>query len=206
MKQRFFIPKSDRKLGDRYELLEALGDGSYGWVWRSQRLSDDAIVAVKIPKEQGGKNQDLAEGEFLIGQEPHPNVISVHWMGRVPPEREWYAIEMEYFPSQTLARLLDEGTQGFVSSYNRILDIYEQILAGVAHLHSLGISHGDLKPQNILVSGDRVKLTDFGSSVLPEDMYIRTHENGGTILYSAPEFAGTTWHKQKSTGLFKGDI
>lgn len=205
MRQRFFIPKTDRKLGDRYELLESLGDGSYGWVWRAQRLSDDAIVAVKIPKEQGGKNQDLAEGEFLIGKEPHPNVITVSWMGRVPPEREWYAIEMEYFPSQTLARLLDEG-QGFVTSYDRVLGIYKQVLAGVAHLHTLGISHGDIKPQNILVSGDRVKLTDFGCSVLPEEMYIRTRENGGTILYSAPEFAGTTGRKQKSAALFKGDI
>jgi eukaryotic-like serine/threonine-protein kinase len=206
MKQRFFIPKTDRILGDRYELLESLGDGSYGWVWRAQRLSDNAIVAVKIPKEQGSRNRDLAEGEFLIGQEPHANVIEVYWMGRVPPEREWYAIEMEYFPSQTLARLLDEGEQGFVGSYSHILNVYKQVLSGVSHLHLLGISHGDIKPQNILVSGDRVKLTDFGCSVLPEEMYIRTRENGGTILYSAPEFAGTTWHKQKSADFFKGDI
>ena len=206
MKQRFFIPKTDRKLGDRYELLECLGDGSYGWVWRAQRLADNAIVAVKIPKEQGSKNQDLAEGKFLIGKEPHSNVVEVYWMGRVPPEREWYAIEMEYFPSQTLARLLDEGEQGFVGSYSRILKVYEQVLSGAAHLHSLGISHGDIKPQNILVLGDRVKLTDFGCSILPEEIYIRTRENGGTILYSAPELAGTIWHKQKSADLFKGDI
>ena len=206
MRQPFFIPNSDLKLGDRYELLEALGDGSYGWVWRAQRLLDDVVVAVKIPKEQSGTKQDLAEGEFLIGQSPHPNVVEVYWMGRVPPEREWYAIEMEYFPSQTLARLLDEGSQGFVGSYSRILEIYAQVLDGVAHLHALGISHGDIKPQNILVSGDRVKLTDFGSSVLPEDMYIRTHENGGTILYSAPEFAGSSWRKQKSSALLKGDV
>lgn len=76
-------------------------------------------------------------------------------MGRVPPEREWYAIEMEYFPSQTLAQLLDKQTQGFVASYKKVLDIYQQVLAGVAHLHDLGMCHGDLKPQNILVSGDR---------------------------------------------------
>jgi serine/threonine-protein kinase len=62
---KFFIPRADRRLGDRYELLECLGDGSYGWVWRSQRLEDNRIVALKIPKQQGARNKDLAEGSAL---------------------------------------------------------------------------------------------------------------------------------------------
>jgi eukaryotic-like serine/threonine-protein kinase len=205
-KNRYFIPSVDRQLGSRYELIEALGDGSYGWVWKAQRLDDNVIVAVKIPKAQSGKNSELAEGEYLINQPSHPNVISVYWMGRVPPEREWYAIEMEYFPSHTLARLFDEGKQGFVSSYSKILGIYEQVITGVNYLHSLGMSHGDIKPQNILISGDQAKLTDFGCSLLPEEIYSRTRENGGTILYSAPEFAGTTHREKDAQQIFKGDI
>jgi eukaryotic-like serine/threonine-protein kinase len=190
-KTRYFIPSIDRQLGSRYELIEALGDGSYGWVWKAQRLDDSAIVAVKIPKAQSGKNSELAEGEYLINQPSHPNVISVYWMGRVPPEREWYAIEMEYFPSHTLARLFDEG---------------KQVITGVNYLHSLGMSHGDIKPQNILISGDQAKLTDFGCSLLPEEIYSRTRENGGTILYSAPEFAGTIHREKDAQQIFKGDI
>ncbi|WP_414569515.1 protein kinase domain-containing protein [Nostoc sp. CCY 9925] len=205
-KSKFFIPRPDRRLGDRYELLECLGDGSYGWVWRSQRLEDNQIVAVKIPKEQSATNEELAEGSALVGAELHPNVIQVFWMGRVPPEREWYVIEMEYFPSLTLSQLLDKGEQGFVASYKRILDIYQQVLAGVEHLHRLGMSHGDIKPQNILVSGDQVKLTDFGCSVLPDDMYARTRENGGTILYSAPEIVGSSVKGRSAETLFKADI
>lgn len=205
-RSRYFIPNSDCKLGDRYELLECLGDGSYGWVWKAQRLSDNAIVAVKIPKAQGSSNSELAEGESLLNQQAHPNVVSIFWMGRVPPEREWYAIEMEYFPSHTLARLLDEGEQGFSASYWKILDIYNQILTGVIYLHDLGMSHGDIKPQNILVSGDLVKLTDFGSSLLPEEIYTRTRENGGTVLYSAPEFAGVMHRNKDPKRIFKGDI
>lgn len=187
---RFFVPRADRRLGDRYELLECLGDGSYGWVWRAQRLVDDQTVAVKIPKQQGASDAELMEGSPLIGHGPHPNVIEVYWMGRVPPD--WFVIEMEYFPSVTLARLLDGGDQGFVVSYERILALYAQVLAGVGYIHDCGMSHGDIKPQNILVSGEVAKLTDFGASAWPEDLYVRSRENGGTVLYSAPEAVGST--------------
>lgn len=190
--EKYFVPRADRRLGDRYELIECLGDGSYGWVWKAQRMADGAIVAVKIPKAQGKRNEELAEGSSLIGQSPHPNVVNVYWMGRVPPEREWYVIEMEYFPSVTLAQMLDQGEEGFVASYARLLAVYEQVVCGIAHLHAVGMTHGDIKPQNILVSAEQVKLTDFGASILPEDMYARTRENGGTILYSAPEIVGST--------------
>lgn len=206
MTTKFFVPRADRRLGERYELVECLGDGSYGWVWRAQRLSDGAIVAVKIPKAQSKRNEELAEGSPLVGQSPHPCVIDVYWMGRVPPEREWYAIEMEYFPSITLAQLLDKGEEGFVASYDKLLGVFEQVLEGCGHLHRLGMSHGDIKPQNILVSADRVKLTDFGSSVLPEDMYARTRENGGTILYSAPEIVGATMSTRDNNARFLSDI
>lgn len=206
MTTKFFVPRADRRLGERYELVECLGDGSYGWVWRAQRLSDGAIVAVKIPKAQSKRNEELAEGSPLVGQSPHPCVIDVYWMGRVPPEREWYAIEMEYFPSVTLAQLLDKGEEGFVASYDKLLGVFEQVLEGCGHLHQVGMSHGDIKPQNILVSAERVKLTDFGSSVLPEDMYARTRENGGTILYSAPEIVGATMSKRDNNARFRSDI
>jgi eukaryotic-like serine/threonine-protein kinase len=206
MTTKFFLPRADRRLGDRYELVECLGDGSYGWVWRAQRLSDGAVVAVKIPKAQGKRNEELAEGSPLVGQPSHPCVVDVYWMGRVPPEREWYAIEMEYFPAVTLAQLLDAGSHGFVASYDKLLGVFEQVLEGCAHLHQIGMSHGDIKPQNILVSADRVKLTDFGSSVLPEDMYARTRENGGTILYSAPEIVGATFSTRESASRLSSDI
>lgn len=202
----FFIPRADRRLGSRYQLLECVGDGSYGWVWRAQRLEDDQIVAVKIPKEQGARNEDLAEGSALIDNAPHPNVIEVYWMGRVPPELEWFAIEMEYFPSVNLAQRLDKADKSFVSSYQNVLDIYSKVLEGSAHLHLLGMSHGDIKPQNILVSGKDVKLADFGSSALPQEMYARTRENGGTILYSAPELVGSTFKTSNIEELIRADV
>jgi hypothetical protein len=206
MTTKFFVPRADRRLGSRYELVECLGDGSYGWVWKAQRLVDSSIVAVKIPKAQGKRNEELAEGSPLVGQAPHPCVVDVYWMGRVPPEREWYVIEMEYFPSVTLAQILDQSEEGFVASYARLLGVFEQVLDGCAHLHRVGMSHGDIKPQNILISAECVKLTDFGSSVLPEDMYARTRENGGTILYSAPEIVGATLAPRDASARYLSDV
>ena len=203
---KIFIARTDNRLGDRYVLHECLGDGSHGWVWKAQKTEDDSIVAVKIPKDQSGSIKDLAEGKELIGKPSNPNVIDVYWMGRVPPDNEWYAIEMEYFPSQTLSFLMDNVESGFVASFDRIFKIYSQILQGINHLHSLSMAHGDIKPQNILVSGDQIKITDFGSSVMPEEMYVRTRENGGTILYAAPEAAGVTMRGRTLEECIKSDI
>lgn len=127
-------------------------------------------------------------------------------MDWVPPTREYFAIEMEYFPSSTLAELLDSSAGGFVKSYAKLLGLFEQVLVGVAYLHGIEMCHGDIKPHNILVSGDTAKITDFGSSVWPEDMYARTRENGGTILYSAPELASTLLRGRSMQDLFLGDI
>ena len=59
------------KLGNRYRLDHCLGDGTYGFVWKAERLDDNEIVAIKIPKSQGGRDSDLEEGRALKDAEPH---------------------------------------------------------------------------------------------------------------------------------------
>ena len=136
-------------------------------------------------------------------------MIEIYGMGRVPPEREWFAIEMEYFPSESLAQKLENRSHNFGNTYQRLFAIYRQVLDAVQHLASLEIpiSHGDIKPHNILIGqGDLVKLTDFGSSALPEEIYVRTRENGGTVLYSAPEYSDCVSRKGTFDELMSGDI
>ena len=203
---RFFVPSADRRVGGRYELIECLGDGSHGWVWKAERLSDNAIIALKIPKNQGGSNSELEEGALLVDTPPHPNVVSIFWMGRVPPEREWFVIEMEYFPARTLAQAFEDKETSFAASYAAIFATYLQVLQGVAHLHQLGMAHGDIKPHNILLSGEQAKVTDFGSSLQPEEMYVRSRENGGTILYSAPEMLGILGPGRRKSDPFLADV
>lgn len=209
IKSAHFLPGTNKRLGNKYLLLECLGDGSHGWVWRAERLADGAIVAVKIPKDLTKDDRLLAEGKELLAIESHPNIVQIYDMGRIPPENEWFFIEMEYFPSQSLAQKLEQRSQNFGNTFERLFQIYKQVLEAVEFLATLStpISHGDIKPHNILVgAGDLVKLTDFGSSALPEEIYVRTRENGGTVLYAAPEYSDSVSRKGTFDDLLRGDI
>ena len=209
IKSAHFLPGTNKRLGDKYLLLECLGDGSHGWVWRAERLIDGAIVAVKIPKDLTKDDRMLAEGKELLNIDTHKNIVRILDMGRVPPENEWFFIEMEYFPSQSLAQKLEQRAQHFGNTFERLFGIYAQVLDAVGFLANFQtpISHGDIKPHNILVgAGDLVKLTDFGSSALPEEIYVRTRENGGTVLYAAPEYSDSVSRKGSFEDLLRGDI
>ncbi|MCV3262759.1 protein kinase [Vibrio harveyi] len=146
-------------------------------------------------------------------------------MGRIASEKHLYVIEMEYFPSETLAQKLENrefhlnsSEKAFpgneyecvaVNSPKYYFNVFEQVLDAVEYLSDLvpPISHGDIKPHNILIGqNDLVKLTDFGSSALPLEFYVRTRENGGTVLYSAPEFCDCGSRKGTTKELLFGDV
>jgi len=167
-------------IGNRYRLDSCVGIGSYSKVWKAERLSDGEIVAVKILNVQKGRTSDLGEGQALVNAARHRNVVAVYWMGHVPPDYEIFVIEMEFFESRTVGSLLGSKDERFTAASPFLFDVYMQILDGVAHLHEMGISHGDISPKNILIQDDLVKITDFGGSSLhSRDVhYVRSRRYG----------------------------
>ncbi len=182
-----FRPQVDMNIGDKYLLKEFIDEGSFGYVWKAVNLENRQIVALKIPKDQERGDNTLSEGKEFIDSH-HPNVISLYWMGRVDGV---FLIEMEYFRGYKLSDELCET--GFKSprTFEEIYKLFLQILDGVEYIHSKHICHGDIKPQNILTDGKIVKITDFGTSKLIEDLFIKTIDGGGTWAYMAPEVAGS---------------
>lgn len=182
-----FQPQIDTNIGNKYLLKEFIDEGSFGSVWKAVNLDNNEIVALKIPKDQERGDNTLSEGKEFIGSY-HKNVVKIIWMGRIDG---LFLIEMEYFNGHKLSDELCE--KGFKSprTFEEIYKLFLQILDGVEYIHSKNICHGDIKPQNILTDGKVAKITDFGTSKLIEDLFIKTIDGGGTWAYMAPEVAGS---------------
>lgn len=182
-----FQPQVDTNIGNKYLLKEFIDEGSFGSVWKALNFEDNEIVALKIPKDQERGDNTLSEGKEFIGS-CHRNVVKIKWMGRIDG---LFLIEMEYFNGHKLSDELCES--GFKSprTFEEIYRLFLQVLDGVEYIHSKNICHGDIKPQNILTDGKVAKITDFGTSKLIEDLFIKTIDGGGTWAYMAPEVAGS---------------
>jgi len=182
-----FFPAKDTKIGNKFILQEFIDEGSFGSVWKSVNLETNEIIALKIPKDQEKSDRTLSEGKEIVGC-AHPNVIIIKWMGRVDGV---FVIEMEYFPGHKLSdELSDKGLKN-PRTFKQVFNIYIKILQGLLFIHNKNIVHGDIKPQNILISGDEIKITDFGTSRFVDDVFVNTTDGAGTWSYMAPEVAGT---------------
>lgn len=173
-------------LAARYELIDVLGHGSFGDVWKARVLDDGAIVALKIPRDQELGEESLRREPDLMRAFDHPNIVRVngcHTLGST------FVIEMEYVEGHNLGEMLDGANRDNPLSYRRILHWTEQILKGLQVIHKAHVVHSDIKPQNVLIDvrGD-AKLVDFGTSRRIEDVLVYTQRQG-TEAYWAPEVA-----------------
>jgi serine/threonine protein kinase len=143
-----------------YELLELVGRGGMGPVYRARDTLLDREVAVKILSDEWqadtGLQDRFGREAKIIARLSHPNLPHIHFIGRAQG-RLFFA--MEWIDGETLDSLARRGRV----PVGRILDIGRQVAAGLAAAHRAGIIHRDIKPANIMLTREGVaKILDFG--------------------------------------------
>jgi hypothetical protein len=180
-------------IDSRYVILEVLGSGGMGAVYRARDLLTERPVALKqvtVPTRMlafnsRADNSDLA---FALAQEfralatmRHPHIISVFDFGFDQHGQPYFT--MEYVDGGR--PILGAGQE---LSQEAKVDLIIQMLQALVYLHRRGILHRDIKPSNTLVLDGRLKLLDFGLSVVTSrTMEHLTHSTAGTMAYMAPE-------------------
>jgi hypothetical protein len=184
-------PPEETLLLGRYRLLERLGAGGFGVVWRAHDELLHREVAVKrISLGAGGDpiDSERASREALAAARlAHPAIVALYEACAV--EDAFYLIS-ELVHGETLAELIAARAL----ADEEVLEIGLALNAALAHAHARGVIHRDVKPRNVLVPhdcserGGAAKLTDFGGARLAdEDALTRTGDVLGTLAYMAPE-------------------
>lgn len=181
-------------LGDRYRLVERIGRGGHGEVYRARDESLDRPVAVKV-LSQPKYSDPRTTGEFharfdrearVMASLRHPNIVTVHDRG-VHEETTYVVMELLAGPDLgTLQR------SEVVLPIDRVTAYGVQAATAIEYLHHRAepVVHRDLKPSNLVLDGDAVKVCDFGiAAVLEPDLtkITRSGEMVGTPVYAAPE-------------------
>jgi beta-lactam-binding protein with PASTA domain/tRNA A-37 threonylcarbamoyl transferase component Bud32 len=176
-------------LGNRYELIEKIGEGGMSYVYKARCQILDRIVAIKILKEEYSDDQAFVSRfrteAMAAARLSHPNIVNIYDVGQ---QDDVYYIVMEYVEGTTLKELI---AQEAPLPVGRAIDIAVMICDGIQHAHDKGIIHRDIKPHNILVTTTgMVKVADFG---IAQAISKKTITFGGNIVgsvhYISPEQA-----------------
>ncbi|HKP87428.1 MAG TPA: tetratricopeptide repeat protein [Blastocatellia bacterium] len=181
----------------RYRIIEKLGAGGMGEVYKAKDLTLLRTVAIKViskttPRAPGAESRFLLEARAASALN-HPNVITIHEIGETD---EHAYIVMEYVSGRSLGDLISSRAL----TPDRIIDISRQICDALIEAHSRKIIHRDIKPENIIVSErEQVKLLDFGlakpldalsigdSGATAQESLTSAGVIVGTLAYMSPE-------------------
>ncbi|MCK5849307.1 MAG: protein kinase, partial [Kiritimatiellae bacterium] len=192
---------SNKRVGD-YELLNHIGDGAQGKIFKSRCVVDTndnvakgEIVALKIIRRFGddGKSEDRFKREvrnFLTLS--HPNIVDYRESFVVQDEwgEDINCLVMEFLDGEDLKDRLAKHPKGLPWEF--VKDLFEQCLAGLAYAGENGIIHRDIKPANIFLLVDgRVKIIDFGIAKKEDGTVTTTAGFKGTYDYMSPDFLTT---------------
>ncbi len=180
----------------RYRMLEQLGSGGFGVVWRAHDELLHREVAVKrVWLGPDGDSERASREALAAARLAHPAIVALY--EACAQEGAFYLIS-ELVDGDTLARLIAEEAL----EDEEVLEIGLALASALAHAHARGVIHRDIKPQNVLVPHPpaeleaqtpqtliaAAKLTDFGgASLVGEEALTRTGDVLGTLAYMAPE-------------------
>jgi serine/threonine-protein kinase len=172
-------------LGERYRIIDLVGRGGMGEVYRAEDLTLKQTVALKfLPEEllQDSSVIDRFRQEVRITRQiAHPNVCRVYDIGEIDGR---HFLSMEFIKGEELAS--DLKRFGRLPS-DKATEIARQICSGLFAAHRQGVIHRDLKPSNIMIDGDgNARITDFGLASLVEETDTDEHRSG-TPAYMSPE-------------------
>ncbi|MGD0519720.1 MAG: serine/threonine-protein kinase [Terracidiphilus sp.] len=184
----------------RYEIIDELGHGAMGSVFRARDPAMDRVVALKtilttaLASEQGGEyRQRFYREARAAGALAHPGIVPVFDVGE--HEGMPYLV-MEFVNGRTLAAAMKTGER---ASLDRVCEIGQQIADALGYAHRNGVIHRDIKPANILLTSretygdERPKITDFGVAKLTAGEITTTGQLLGTPAFMPPEqFTGAT--------------
>jgi serine/threonine-protein kinase len=170
-----------------YKILEEIGSGGMGVVYKAQDVNLDRVVALKFLPPHLVKNEE-ARKRFVhearaASALDHPNVGTVYEIDETSDGHLY--ISMGYYDGLNLKQRIAEGPL----DVDEVVDLAIQIASGLAEAHKRDILHRDIKPSNVIVTGGgRAKIVDFGLAKLADATKItKTGESTGTPAYMSPE-------------------
>ncbi len=184
------MPTTDRKIG-RYLLLEPIGRGAMGVVYRAEDPLIHRVVAVKVLHAGMGLEPErlfVARERFrreaqAAGGIDHPHIVRIFDVGDDKESGELYIV-MEYLSGPSLERMIEEATL----TIDRSVEIIGQIASGLDAAHERQIVHRDVKPSNILFTErGTAKIVDFGITQIASSSLTQDLSKLGTPAYMSPE-------------------
>jgi tetratricopeptide (TPR) repeat protein/TolB-like protein len=172
----------------RYRLLERLGAGGMGAVYRAYDESLDRDVALKLVPRHLASDPDV-RARFLVEARAaasldHPNICTIHEVADTAEGRPFLA--MTCYRGETLKDRLDRGA----IPVDEALTLAREIVRGLAAAHQRGVVHRDVKPGNVMLVDDgSVKILDFGIAKVADGTLTGPGLTPGTVAYMSPEQA-----------------
>ena len=199
-----YIDNTNNNLSN-YEILSILGKGGFGYVFKVRYKLNNNIYAMKVISKYDNFNHETDPKYFnkreieMLSKLNHPNIIKYY--SNFEDDKFIYFI-LEYMEYGSLKNFIANSIR---KEYNAkipngiIWSLFLQCMSGLKYIHSKNIIHRDIKPDNLLLSGNLIlKITDFGISIIFDKNIEQTHTNlGRGNLYAAPEVVKSKIYDEK---------